>query len=660
MYGTLTTLTIPSSNQEVSPATAQTLVDAGYVVRVEESPDRIYKINEFRAVGAEIVPTGSWVKAPKEDIILGLKEIEADGSMFANALLLAFLLTKSSAPLPHTYIHFAHVYKKQTGWATELSRFSNAGGLLYDLEFLTDENGRRVAAFGYWAGFAGTALALLSWAHQLLNSGVPQGSVPVVDSASALTELVKDKVDAARSANDGALPRLIVIGALGRCGKGAIAAAEAIGVSDILKWDIAETSKGGPFPEVASSDIFVNCVYLGSNKIPPFTTFEALSAPDRRLRVICDVSCDPNSENNPIPVYSSYSSFENPTVPASEHIDKPELRIIAIDHLPTMVARRIVKHLYDFNGGWCDGPSMTTPGYGGALASVEVVQACDNENRPIDELWNERFREEFSKSGHLQSESDKAEWVYWANHLKTADSTKTLYNHLLGKAGTGGNHRRMSWACICAVLCNPRWSEESIRIGSKGKGWAARAAAAYSEFPRRFPIATGPSTLKAILGHFSLEDASPNANIWRGQPKEEQADAAIAGQPDTDDEAQNARYKSQLKAKRDKAHGRSITQRMYDRMRKKAKKAQKAKSSKSRDTGGEMKKLQDALHRRDRMIKESDATIKLLKSKLSEQKELFEGSDPRIRSATLSPSRSATLSPGPGSSPTLSPGRASN
>ncbi|KAF5547764.1 hypothetical protein FMEXI_5090 [Fusarium mexicanum] len=198
-------------------------------------------------------------------------------------------------------------------------------------------------------------------------------------------------------------------------------------------------------------------------------------------------------------------------------------------------------------------------------------QACDNENQPIDELWNERFRQEFSKSGHLQSESDKAEWVYWANHLKTPDSTKALYNHLLGKAGTGGKHRRMSWACICAVLCNPRWSEGSIRNDGKGKGLSV---------------------------------------------------------------------------------ARTVTQRLYDRMRKKAKKAQKAKSFKSRDTGGEMKKLQDALHRRDRMIKDSDATIKLLKSNLSEQKELLEGSDPRIRSATLSP--------GPASSPTLSTGQASN
>ncbi|RTE82646.1 hypothetical protein BHE90_002852 [Fusarium euwallaceae] len=261
----------------VSPETAKALIDAGYTVRVEESSDQIYKVDEFKAVGAEIVPAGSWVNAPTDDVILGLKEIQADG-------------TSSLA---------AH---RQAAYSTTW-------------EFLTDEAGRRVAAFGYWAGYAGTALALLSWAHQLLHPGVPQGPVPIFDSASALTDLVKSNVQAALSANNGEFPQLIVIGALGRCGKGAIAAAEAVRVNNILKWDMAETSKGGPFPEVASSDIFVNCVYLGANKTPPFTTFEPLSGPDRRPRVICDVSCDPNSENNPIPVYSTYSSFENPTAP---------------------------------------------------------------------------------------------------------------------------------------------------------------------------------------------------------------------------------------------------------------------------------------------------------------------------------------------------------
>ncbi|QUC15815.1 uncharacterized protein UV8b_00056 [Ustilaginoidea virens] len=308
----------------LSPETAKALIEAGYVVRVEESPDRIYKADEFKAVGADIVPAGSWVKAPTSDIILGLKEIQADGT-----------------PLPHSYIHFAHVFKRQHGWAKELSRFSNAGGLLYDLEFLTDENGRRVAAFGYWAGYAGTALALLAWAHQLLRPGTAQGPVPVFDSASALVDLVRSAVNEALAANEGQFPRVIVIGALGRCGTGAVECCEAAGLpaESVLRWDMAETSKGGPFREVAESDIFVNCVYLGAHRVPPFVTFESLSGPGRRLRVICDVSCDPNSENNPIPVYASYSSFQSPTIPASGHLDGPELRIIAIDYLPTLVAR---------------------------------------------------------------------------------------------------------------------------------------------------------------------------------------------------------------------------------------------------------------------------------------------------------------------------------
>ena len=66
----------------MSPQTAKALIDAGYTVRVEPSEDRIYKLDEFKAIGAEIVPTGSWVDAPKDNIILGLKEMPADRSAY--------------------------------------------------------------------------------------------------------------------------------------------------------------------------------------------------------------------------------------------------------------------------------------------------------------------------------------------------------------------------------------------------------------------------------------------------------------------------------------------------------------------------------------------------------------------------------------------------
>ncbi len=64
---------------------------------------------------------------------------------------------------------FAHCYKQQAGWKEILSRFVIGKGLLLDLEFLVDEKGRRVAAFGYHAGFAGSALGIDLWCHNQLE-----------------------------------------------------------------------------------------------------------------------------------------------------------------------------------------------------------------------------------------------------------------------------------------------------------------------------------------------------------------------------------------------------------------------------------------------------------------------------------------------------------
>ena len=61
---------------------------------------------------------------------------------------------------------FGHAFKGQRGAETLLGRFRAGGGRLYDIEYLVDEGGRRLAAFGYWAGFAGAAVSLkLSLIH---------------------------------------------------------------------------------------------------------------------------------------------------------------------------------------------------------------------------------------------------------------------------------------------------------------------------------------------------------------------------------------------------------------------------------------------------------------------------------------------------------------
>lgn len=246
-----------------------------------------------------------------------------------------------SVPLVHSHIHFGHCYKGQEGWASYLNRFARGGGILYDIEFLTDASGKRVAAFGYYAGYAGAAVSLLAWAHQLQNPATPCPSIPAYSSDKALVSDVKSAVAAAVPLNNGQNPRVIIIGALGRCGTGAVDLCCLAGIPDtnILKWDMAETARGGPFEEIAAADIFVNCIYL-REPIPPVVTRESLSRPGRKLRVACDVSCDPTDPMNPVPLYRVPTTFTKPTSPVEGVLgDGPELTITAIDHLPSLVAR---------------------------------------------------------------------------------------------------------------------------------------------------------------------------------------------------------------------------------------------------------------------------------------------------------------------------------
>jgi saccharopine dehydrogenase (NAD+, L-lysine forming) len=306
----------------------------------------MFSDEEFAAAGATLVPEGSWPQAPKDHVIVGLKELPKDNCTIVQHFprppgQTHLTLLSHPVPLVHSHIQFSHCYKGQEGWATYLDRFVRGGGILYDIEFLTDASGKRVAAFGYYAGYAGAAVSLLAWAHQLKHPGTPCPSLSAYPSDKAIVNDVKNAVANAIPLNHGQCPRIIVIGALGRCGTGAVDLCRQAGIpeSDIWRWDMAETSRGGPFPEIAAADVFVNCIYL-TTPIPSFVTRESLSLPDRKLRVVCDVSCDPTDPNNPVPLYSAPTSFIKPTsLVHGVSGDGPELTVVAIDHLPSLVAR---------------------------------------------------------------------------------------------------------------------------------------------------------------------------------------------------------------------------------------------------------------------------------------------------------------------------------
>jgi saccharopine dehydrogenase (NAD+, L-lysine-forming) len=146
----------------LTPESAEVLVEAGFEITVERSAQNCFPVERYAAAGCTLVDAGTWPAAPREAFILGLKE-----------------LPESSDPLEHRHIYFAHVYKEQAGWQEVLRRFTQGGGQLLDLEFLVDDAGRRVAAYGYWAGFAGAAVAVKTWCGQAV------GRTPVVPPLGA-------------------------------------------------------------------------------------------------------------------------------------------------------------------------------------------------------------------------------------------------------------------------------------------------------------------------------------------------------------------------------------------------------------------------------------------------------------------------------------------
>lgn len=308
----------------LTPTTTKALLDAGFKVYVEESSQSTFKSSEYAAVGAEIVPEGSWVDAPQDRLIYGLKELPENETF----------------PLIHEHIQFAHCYKDQGGWKDVLGRFPAGNGVLYDLEFLENEQGRRVAAFGYYAGFAGAAFGVLDWAFKKTHDD--SENLKGVTSYPNETELINDvksELEKALKVTNGEYPTALVIGALGRCGSGAVDFFKKVGIpeSNISKWDMAETAKGGPFKEIVDSDIFVNCIYL-SKPIPPFINYETLNDPKRKLTSIVDVSADTTNPHNPIPIYTVATVFNDPTV-LVETTAGPKLSVCSIDHLPSLLPR---------------------------------------------------------------------------------------------------------------------------------------------------------------------------------------------------------------------------------------------------------------------------------------------------------------------------------
>ncbi|WP_153397530.1 Rossmann-fold NAD(P)-binding domain-containing protein [Ornithinicoccus halotolerans] len=283
----------------IVPEDAALLVAEGVRVTVERSQRRAYRDEEFAAAGCELADPGSWVAAPEDAYIVGIKELPPEPE-----------------PLHHHHIFFAHAYKGQEGAERLLHRFRSGGGELLDVEYLTVD-GRRVVAFGYWAGYVGAALGALAWQDALRPPLQPTTQQDLDDRIAA-----------------GSPGRAVVIGAGGRSGRGSVAALTAAGW-EVTQWDRRQTQPLDR-PALLDHDLLVNCV-MTKTSTPPFLTHEDLAGDEHRLRVVADVTCDVTSEHNLLPVNTAITTWELPV--RRVHQGQHPVDVIAIDNLPSLLPR---------------------------------------------------------------------------------------------------------------------------------------------------------------------------------------------------------------------------------------------------------------------------------------------------------------------------------
>lgn len=296
----------------LTPDNAKAMLAAGFEISVEQSDKRIFSNEAYARAGCEMIPAGSWLTAPAEVTILGLKE-----------------LPELPSNLPNPFIHFAHLYKEQTGWEAEVARFTRGGGTLYDIEYLTVSN-RRVAAFGYWAGWMGAALA--AWRQLAFGQGEsgPEAGVSSFESRAEV-EAVLQRLGA------GNTQKAIVIGAKGRSGQGATEALKLAGYT-VTEWDIEET-RNLDRAALLSHDLLVNCVLMTG---PGLLLLRPDNLGQGALRMISDVSCDPFSDFNPLPIYSAPSTWDAPFEDLGNGVE-----ITSIDNLPSLLPREASEDFSD-------------------------------------------------------------------------------------------------------------------------------------------------------------------------------------------------------------------------------------------------------------------------------------------------------------------------
>jgi len=317
----------PDARTPLTPEQAHILLESGHKVFIEKSQNRIIPDSEYEKAGCTIVEAGSWYyDSPPDAHVLGIKYVEKEERF------------NPKFALMHNLIYFAHGWNCDEEGARIISRLEERGmhshhpATFHDLEDLVDDEGKRVAAFGYYAGYAGALLSVRVWCQKELGEKPPYHAPDSAIGREAMIEEIKGLLAQVKR-KTGENPSTLVIAPSGRCGKGAVALLNDLGLKH-TPWTREQTSKGPPFPEILKHDIFLNCVSFSTDN-PKFITKADLEK-DHKLSVIGDVSCYPGPFN-PVDIYDHITSFDNLTHTVTTKGDN--IDVIAVENLPRLLAR---------------------------------------------------------------------------------------------------------------------------------------------------------------------------------------------------------------------------------------------------------------------------------------------------------------------------------
>lgn len=315
-------------------------------ILVEPSPIRCYKDAEYLAEGIEMSHDMTQC-----DVLMGVKEVPID-QLIPNK----------------TYLFFSHTIKKQAYNRKLLQAVIAKNIRLLDYEVLTDDEHRRLIAFGKFAGMVGAHNGLYTYAKRTGLFDLPRMK-DLHDYAEALDIYENLK-----------LPSMnIVLTGTGRVAEGSAEVLRDMGMFQVSPEDYlgksyteavftqldsrhyVQRKDRQPFhkqdfyehpdqfesafePYTRVSDIFINGIFW-NNSAPAFFTLADMRKPYFRIKVIADVTCDIAPASS-VPSTLRASTIADPIYgyhPFTESECPPfqpdSIDVMAIDNLPNELPR---------------------------------------------------------------------------------------------------------------------------------------------------------------------------------------------------------------------------------------------------------------------------------------------------------------------------------